>query len=390
VSKPVPRDMPLMDVAPNNIVLFHPFVPDGAKAEVLDTLSTRWIGQGPKVEAFERMMSEKEGEGHPMVAVGSGTDALHLAYKLCGVDQDSEVIAPIFTCTATNIPFLYEKATIKFVDIEPGSMNMDCSQIEAQITERTKAIVVVHFGGLPCNLDVLARIQERYGIPVVQDGAHAFGMRWRGRPMAHWTRYAMYSFQAIKHITTGDGGGLIINSRDPELVKAAKRIRWFGIDREKKQGGMWENDIVDVGYKYQMTDVGASLGLAGLRESEWLMAHRRKLLSMYEQRLSNVPGITYFAGKTHGEDGLYEHGAWLCTILAERRPDLQKKLYSMGIEANQVHYRNDRYSIFKEFWKDRSFPNMDRVESDYLTLPLHHLVTEENVAYICDQIRKGW
>ena len=390
LKKTAPNDMPLMATAPGNIVLFHPFIPEEAKAEVLDTLNTRWIGQGPKVASFEKLFTEKEADGHPSVAVGSGTDALHLAYRLCGLDNKSEVIAPLFTCTATNIPLLYEHAKIKFVDIEPKSMNMDVTAIEPLINERTKAIVVVHFGGYPCNLDELSRIERQYGIPVIQDGAHAFGLRWRSRPMAHWTRFTMYSFQAIKHITTGDGGMLVVNASDPEIVKAARRIRWFGIDREKKQGGIWENDIVEVGYKYQMTNLGACVGLAGLRHSDGLMSHRRQLLALYEQGLANIPGIEYFAGKAEGPDETYEHAAWLCTILAERRADLQRKLYEKGIESGQVHYRNDRYSIFKESVAGQAFPNLDKVQDDYLTLPLHHLVTEENVAYICDQIRQGW
>jgi dTDP-4-amino-4,6-dideoxygalactose transaminase len=383
-------DMPLMATAPGNIVLFHPFVPDEARSEVLDTLSTRWIGQGPKVASFEKLFTEMEADGRPSIAVGSGTDALHLAYRLCGLDEKSEVIAPVFTCTATNIPFLYERARIRFVDIEATSLNIDVSAIEPNINERTKAIVVVHFGGYPCNLDELSRIEKQYGIPVIQDGAQAFGLRWRSHPMAHWSRFTTYSFQAIKHITTGDGGILTINTRDPEIVKAARRIRWFGIDREKKQGGIWENDIVEVGYKYQMTDLGACVGLAGLRQSDRVMAHRRRLLVLYEQGLANIPGIAYFAGKARGVDGAYEHAAWLCMVLAERRRDLQRKLYEKGVETNQVHYRNDRYSIFKDSVAGLEFPNMDKIEDNYLTLPLHHLVTPENVAYICDLIRQGW
>ena len=300
LKKTAPNDMPLMATAPGNIVLFHPFIPEEAKAEVLDTLNTRWIGQGPKVASFEKLFTEKEADGHPSVAVGSGTDALHLAYRLCGLDNKSEVIAPLFTCTATNIPLLYEHAKIKFVDIEPKSMNMDVTAIEPLINERTKAIVVVHFGGYPCNLDELSRIERQYGIPVIQDGAHAFGLRWRSRPMAHWTRFTMYSFQAIKHITTGDGGMLVVNASDPEIVKAARRIRWFGIDREKKQGGIWENDIVEVGYKYQMTDLGACVGLAGLRHSDGLMSHRRRLWPFMSKVLRTYRGSSISPARRKG------------------------------------------------------------------------------------------
>jgi dTDP-4-amino-4,6-dideoxygalactose transaminase len=382
--------MPLMQTGEGKIVLFHPFVPPEAIAEVTDTLKSRWIGQGPKVERFEAEISAHDGEGHPAIAVGSGTDALHLAYKLCDIDENSEVIAPIFTCTATNIPFLYERAKIKFVDIQPDSMNIDVAAIEGLITERTKAISVVHYGGLPCDLDTLNALEKKYGIPVIQDGAHALGLRWRDRGMAHWSSYTMYSFQAIKHITTADGGMLIVNSSDPELLKRGRRVRWFGIDREKKQGGIWENDIVDIGYKYQMTDLGASLGLASIPHIDALVEHRRKLLAIYEKGLKDIPGIQYYSGSVLNENGQYRHAAWLCTVLAERRLDLQRKLYERGIETNQVHYRNDRYSIFKEYTKGQSFPNMDKVEDNYLVLPVHHLVTEENAAFICDTIRQGW
>lgn len=389
-SKNVPKDMPLMDLGEGKVVLFHPFIPPDAIGELTDTLSTRWIGQGPKVAKFEELFSERECGGHSTLAVGSGTDALHLAYKLCDIDERSEVIAPVFTCTATNIPFLYERAKIRFVDIEEGSLNIDVSAIEAQINERTKAIVVVHYGGYPCNLDELSRLEKKYNIPVIQDGAHALGLRWRGLPMAHWSRFTMYSFQAIKHITTGDGGLLAINSPNKEIVDRGRRVRWFGIDREKKQGGIWENDIVDVGYKYQMTDLGACVGLAGLRHIDAILTHRRKLLGLYEEYLRNVPGIEYFSGSVVGDGGKYDHAAWLCTVLVQKRLDLQRKLYDHGIETNQVHYRNDRYSIFSSHVKGQHFPNMDKIEDKYLVLPIHHLVSEGDVARICELIKEGW
>jgi perosamine synthetase len=384
------KEMPLMEPGPDRVVLFHPFVPPSAKTEILDTLDTRWVGQGPKVKRFEELFSEVEAMGKPAVAVGSGTDALHLAYRLCGIDEGDEVIVPVFTCTATNIPLLYQRARLRFVDVEPGSLNIDVSAIEGLINERTKAIVVVHYGGLPCDLDALSRIERDYGIPVIQDGAHALGMRWRGMPMARWSQLTMYSFQAIKHITTGDGGMLVLNSSDDELLKAAQRIRWFGIDREKKQGGIWENDIVEIGYKYQMTDLGASLGLAGLRELDKVLRHRRQVLSTYERCLKNIPGITYFSGAVSSEGGTYAHAAWLCTILVQGRRELQRKLYERGIETNQVHYRNDRYSIFRDHVQGCEFPNMDRIEDDYLVLPLHHMVSVEDAERICDCIRQGW
>ena len=386
------RDMPLMHEGGNNIVLFKPFVPKAqTMLELEETISSRWIGQGPKVEKFEQEFSRVEGNNLPSVSVGSGTDALHLAYLLAGVDSDSEVIAPVFTCTATNIPFLYSGASIKFVDICDDSLNIDIDAIEGMITEKTKAISVVHYGGLPCDLDKLHDLQVKYNIPVIQDGAHSLGLRWHGQPMSAWTQYTMYSFQAIKHITTGDGGMLVLNTDHLEDKYAeACRKRWFGIDREKKQGGIWENDITEVGYKYQMTDVGACLGLSGLAEFDGVLKHRRDLLQRYKDNLVGISGIEYYSGDVNGQNNQYSHAAWLCTVIAENRKELQKKLYQHNIESNQVHYRNDRYSIFKDHLTKSHFPNMDKIEDKYLVLPLHHDVSIEDVDRICDCIKSGW
>ena len=194
----------------------------------------------------------------------------------------------------------------------------------------------------------------------------------------------MYSFQAIKHITTGDGGMLIL--KDKNLLKKALRIRWFGIDRSAKQGGIWEHDISEVGYKYQMTDISAALGLTALEDFDAKLNHRKKLFGIYENQLGNVQGLEFVGGGLEDRS----HAAWLCTIIAENRVELQLKLRENNIESGQVHFRNDRYNIFKEHVRDCVFPNMDRIEENYLVLPLHNHASENDVIKICDVIRSGW
>jgi dTDP-4-amino-4,6-dideoxygalactose transaminase len=193
----------------------------------------------------------------------------------------------------------------------------------------------------------------------------------------------MYSFQAIKHITTGDGGMLTFKN-DPDLVHKAQRIRWFGIDRSAKQMGVWENDIKEVGYKYQMTDIAAAMGLAALEEFDEVSAFRKKLFNVYEKELNNIDGISFIGG---GYDDR-EHAAWMCTITAEDRPGLQKKLRENNIESSQVHYRNDRYSIFGGRRKD--LPNMDAIEDKYLVLPLHTKMSVDDVKRIAGVLKSGW
>jgi dTDP-4-amino-4,6-dideoxygalactose transaminase len=382
LSVTTPVDLPLMEDAEGSIVLFHPHVSELARRMVHDQLGTRWIGQGPTVERFESEFSEMFCGGLPAAAVGSGTDALHLAYLLADVGPGDEVIAPLFTCTATNIPLLYIGATPVFADIQPNTMNIDVDHVRRLVTERTKAIVCVHYGGLPCDLDELHGIAAEAGVPVIEDAAHAVGAMYRGRSIGSISEFTTFSFQAIKHITTGDGGMLAI--KDHDLVARAKRMRWFGIDRAGKQRATWDNDIWEIGFKYQMTDVAAAMGVAALQEWPEVHAHRRNLLSIYERGLSNVPGIEVVGSGF--EDRV--HAAWLCTVLAEDRVALQLKLREQRIESNQVHYRNDRYSLFRDF--RGSFPNMDAIEDDYLVLPLHTRMTTEDAARVVSVIRSGW
>jgi dTDP-4-amino-4,6-dideoxygalactose transaminase len=289
---------------------------------------------------------------------------------------------PVFTCTATNIPFLYIGAKVKFADVQVDTLNIDVNHVRQLVNEKTKAIVCVHYACLPCDMNELHEIAKPYGIPVIEDAAHALGATYNGIPIGAVSDFTMFSFQAIKHISTGDGG--LLAFKDQSLYEKSKRLRWFGIDRSAKQGGIWENDIYEVGYKYQMTDIGACLGIAALNEFEEIISHRQKLFKEYAVGLANVPGVKVIG--TDLKDRT--HAAWLITILAEKRVELVKKLHDHRIESAQVHYRNDRYSIFGGRRKD--VPNMDSVEDNYLVLPLHTRMSMEDVQRVCEVIKSGW
>jgi perosamine synthetase len=381
MEKPM-HEFPLMEPGRGRIVLFHPHIPTKAVDGVAGVLSTRWIGQGPRVEEFEQKFSARFGGNSPALAVGAGTDALHLAYILAGLQPGDEVVAPILTCTATNIPFLYMGVKIVFADVQPATLNMDPADVRRRITDKTKAIVCVHYGGLPCDMAELQAISDEHGLKVIEDAAHALGATYQGRSVGQISDFTMFSFQAIKHITTGDGGMLLL--RDEELADQGRRIRWFGIDRKAKQGGHWENDIWEVGYKYQMTDIAAALGLAALEEFDWILAHRQSLLKAYEKLLADVPGITVTG--TGYQDRT--HAAWMCTVLVENRNEFETKLREYGIESSQVHFRNDRYSVFGG--RQQDYESMDAIEDKYLVIPLHTHMGLEDVERVCSVIKSGW
>jgi len=351
-----------------------PYVPSGTAEAVSDVLRSRWIGQGPRVEEFEEKFSRQIVGGRRSIAVGSCTDALHLAYLLSDICPGDDVIAPLFTCTATNIPLLYSGARVRFCDVEPNSLNMDPAHLKRLLWERKpKAIVVVHYGGAPVSRVIFDLAQEA-SVPVIEDCAQALG----AKGIAQRGRFACFSFQAVKHIGCGDGGMLVL----PDHLKdIAKRQRWFGIDREAKLKGIWENDITEIGFKYQLNDIAAAMCLQGLYHLDDQMKHRRRLRGTYMSALSDMDGIRLV-------DTDRDSACWLLTVLVERREDFRRKLAAEGIETDQVHYRNDRYTIFEKFRDE--FPNMDAVDGKYLVLPLHMGMDGDDVRRICGVIRSGW
>ena len=363
-------------------VLFYPYIPKKSLKILENRLSTRWIGQGPMVDKFEKKFSELFLNGQECVSTGSGTDALHLAYILAGIKKNDEVITPVFTCTATNIPLLYIGAKIKFVDADPNTMNICIKDLKKKITKKTKAIVCVHYGGIPCDMDEIKKIAKKNKIKVIEDAAQALGGKYNKQNIGTISDFTTFSFQAIKHITTGDGGMLCI--KDKKLIEKAKRIRWFGIDRKKKQLGIWKNDIKEIGFKYQLTDLGASIGYQSLIDFKKIISHRIKIYNTYLKNLSQNPKVTC----VHDFDNKKKCAAWLFTVLVKNKDYLQKKLREKNIETNQVHFRNDKYSIFKKFVNKQSFKNMDKIENQYLVLPIHTKVSVKDAKYICELINK--
>ena len=361
------NEYPLLDDE-SGVPLFYPHVSSKAQAYVSKALASRWIGQGPRVDEFEEKLGENIDATGRVVAVSSGTAALHLAYLLAEISADDEVICPVFTCTATNIPLLYIGANIIFSDISTESLNIDVDNIERLITNKTKAISVVDYGGRPVDYQVLREICDRYKIKLIADLAHCLDAKISGQSVLKYVDFAIFSFQAIKTVTSADGGAIYI--ADNTMIQKAKRLRWFGIDRTEKQKGTWENDINEIGYKYQMNDIQAAIGLANLEDLQDIRSIRKSIFSTY-QKCFEASGIKLFEATNEK----IQFTPWLATIdTVGRRQIVMDHLRKHNIESAQVHYRNDRYSIFKQFI-DKSFPNMDNIENNYLVLPLHTNMT---------------
>jgi perosamine synthetase len=325
--------------------LFKPFISEESKVNVLRVLNTDQIAEGDEVKLFEQELEAKLGK--KCLTVNSGTSALELAYELAGIDENSEVIVPILTCTATNLPLLHRKAKIVFADIT-NDLNIDIEDVKKKITERTRAIVFVNFGGNSRGLAELVELCNARGIKLVEDAAQAIGSDYWGK-----ADFTAVSLQAIKTITSGDGGLLIC--RDNKDYEKAKRLRWFGIDRDAKQRG--ENpDVTEAGYKYHMNNVSAAIGRGNLVHFDRLMTHINKLADIYQSY------------------GLFAH-TWLAGGLSNDYKGLKKLLNDLNIEMGQHHYRNDMYTVFGG--KVSDCPTMDEIENKYFFVPFHYGVTEE-------------
>ena len=376
------KDYPLLEARSKSIPIFYPHIPKNAKKSISKVLSSRWIGQGPLVDDFEKKFSNQFCDKMPVIAVGSGTDALHLAYILGNIKKNDEIICPVFTCTATNIPLLYIGAKIKFADIDPKTLNISIESVEKLITKKTKAIVFVNYGGILNNLEKLNKIAKKNKIILIQDAAQSLGARYKRKSITKYSDFTIFSFQAIKHITSGDGGALTVRNKLHE--KKGKRIRWFGIDRPKKQGGTWENDIKEVGYKYQLTDLGACLLLDSMREYKSIRSHRNSIYKTYLKYIIQNKKIKC----VQSIDKNAEEVMWLFTVITPYKDLLQKKLRERNIETNQVHFRNDRYSIFKKFSQNKTFKNMDIIQDKYLVLPMHTKMTISDAKRVSQEINK--
>ena len=377
--------------------LFHPAL---NKEKILEKLgevfNSKIIADGDKVKEFEQKIGEYlsgiyGGTPCNIVALNSGTAALHIAYILAGIKEGDEVITPVLTCTATTHPILWLGAKPVFADIQKDTLNIDPVDIEKKITNKTKAIVVMHNGGLPCDMDEIMDIAYRYDLKVIEDAAQAFGGEYKGKKLGTIGNYGCFSLQAIKLLTTGDGG--LLYCKDEKDYKRAKQLKWFGIDRDrqKERGSLVPSkfskmfnqramtfDIEETGYKYNCNNITASIGLANLEKIYDWLKQRKEFADIYRQELKDVPGITLLK-ETKGNSN------WLFQILVEDGESFQKKMADAGIETNLVQVRNDIYSVFGGDRQD--LPNMNELEDKYYSIPIHNNLTINDVLKICQEIK---
>jgi perosamine synthetase len=354
-------------------------MPDRARLlpELEKVLYSGYVAQGETVEAFERGFEKFIGGGHSL-SLNSGTAALHIALILAGVRSGDEVISTAMTAEPTNVAIKMAGGNIRYADVDRSTMNICPESVIASIGPRTRAIMAVDYAGTPVNVPALRAISEKYGIPVIHDAAHSLGAKYNGQRVGNLFPFTAFSFQAIKHITTVDGG--ILQVADEDLYQKGKLVRWFGIDKRKSR---LENNIEMQGYKYHMNNVTATIGTLQLADIDWVIQSHVDNGRFFDCNLRGIPGVELLR--------YYEHSApsyWLYTAFVEDRSGLIKKLAEHGVMASELHKRNDWHSYLNDF--QQTLPVLDEAYAKVLHIPCGWWVSVEDRQRICDIIRSGW
>jgi perosamine synthetase len=365
------------------IPIFNTYIEPDAYKKVEAVLESTFLSEGKLVKEFEKELSDNLGLLNP-VAVNSGTSALHLALDLAGVKEGDEVILSAQTFVASGLAIIMQRATPVFADIRYETGNIDPGSIEDKITQRTKAIMAVHWAGYPSDMDEINSIAEKHDLKVIEDAAHALGAIYKERPIGSHSDFICFSFQAIKHLTTGDGGAVCCRkAKDAEngFVK-----RWFGIDRADSQPsilGEREYDIAELGYKYHMNDYAAALGLANMKNFKTRLQKRREIAKKYREAFKNISGITLFDYPNDRESAY-----WLFGMHVRDRENFIIALKDKGITASVVHLGIDRNSIFGG--KNMELANQRKFDATQINIPLHDGLSDDDVSCIIDSVKNGW
>tara|TARA_B100000795_G_scaffold61384_1_gene41187 strand:- start:5414 stop:6631 length:1218 start_codon:yes stop_codon:yes gene_type:complete len=394
------------------IPLFKVFMSKDAAKRASKVINSGFIGEGPQVKEFESELRRyfKTKETYDISTVNSATSAEHLLYHYLKKDRElienvyqgvaftsckwdalkptDEVLTTALTCTATNWPIINSGLKLKWVDIDPETLNMDLDALEKSIDKNTRVITVVHWGGNPIDLDRLKTIadnaSEKYGrkVIIIEDCAHSFGSLYKGKNVGFTGNFGTFSLQAIKHITSGDGG--FITSPYYSSTNDFNLLRWYGIDRGGDRSDFrCEADVAEAGFKYHMNDISAAIGRSNLEHADYIVNSNKSNGQYYKNNLKDVDGITLIK-ELDNVDPAY----WLFSLHAERRDDLMKYLNENGVKSSRVHERNDLHTCTQQY---KSYlPGVDKAVKSMLCIPVGYWVDQESREYIVDLIKKGW
>ena len=352
-------------------------------------LNSGFVNEGEEVNELTDFFSEYFNH-KKVIALNSCTSALTLALKLSDVKAGDEVIATSMTCVASNTPIHTFGAKVVWADIDHRTGNINPDNIEKLITPKTKALLCVNWSGNPCELKRVKDICEKNNIKFIQDAAHSIGAKYEDKQIHHFAHYTCYSLQAIKHVTTGDGGLLVVNTNEEDF-KRAKSLKWFGIDRDANKdekgewkGQRWEMDVVEAGFKFHMNNITATIGLSQIPHIDNIIETHTNNGLLYEEIFKGNESITPLI---YPKDSLPSF--WVYTVILSEHLDRDKiveELNSGGINAGLVHVPNHYYTCFKESFVE--LPETDYFNKHQISLPCGWWLSKKDVHFIANELLK--
>lgn len=366
------------------IPLFKVFTADTVLAALKPVLESGRLATGPRVAEFEARLADWLGVPR-VVSINDASGALTVALYLCGVRPGDEVITSPLACAATLMPIANLFAKPVWCDVDTRTGMPDPRQIDALITEKTRAVLLYHWAGNVADIDSIAKLTRTRGIKLIQDASEAFGAECLNRRLGNEADFTVYSFYATKHISCGEGAALL--AANPVDVDATTRLRRFGIDYSEMRlpnGDLNPDfDIPLAGFNFAMNEIAATIGLENLRHANNIVSRCRENGQFFESSLANVPGVRLLPKLKHCTSGY-----WVYSLLVERRDALLRKLLSHDIGTQRLHLRNDKYTCFEN--RQCKLPGVSEFDMHNICIPCGWWVGAEERERIANCIRAGW
>jgi perosamine synthetase len=367
------------------IPVFKPSVGEEELLAIKEVLESGWLGLGPKTALFEERFKEYVGAEYA-IGFNSCTAALHLGLKVLGIGEGDEVAVPSLTFVSTIHAILYNRATPLFIDVDEETLNISIDDLQRKITPRTKAILPVHYGGHPVELDPILEIAKEKGIYVVEDAAHACGAEYKGRKIGSISDITCFSFHAVKNLTTGEGG--MITTSSGELDERLRRLRWVGINRDtwtrslpgKRPSYAWQYDVEEIGYKYHLHDIAAAMGLVQLKKLDRMNQRRHQIFATYNEALKDLEGVVIPIEKDHVKSSHH-----IYCLKVRNRDELISHLKENDIAPGVHYFPCHLHSCYKDMKAE--LPVTERVWETLLSLPMYPGLKEDEVQRVIQGVR---
>ena len=370
------------------VPFFVPWINGNDKKAVLKTLDQRWLTNGPNLKKFEENF-HKFIDTKYSVGVGSATQALHLALRSLKISKNDEVIVPTFTFAATANSVIYCGAKPVFCDVDKDTFNIIPEEIEKKISDKTKAVIVVHYGGQSCDMDKIKKITKNNNLHLIEDCAHACGSTYKNKKCGNMGIMGCFSFYPTKVITTGEGG--MVSTNNKKISEKLRLLRSQGLsiqykDREKK--GKWNYDVVDLGYNYRIDEIRSALGISQLKRINKINNLRKNVAAKYDELLKDIPGISIPKRKSDRNHIYHLYTIKVESNYPDTRNNLFKKLFEKKIGTSVQYIPLHLMSYYRQFLsKSDSFPNAELLNNSVLSLPIFPTMSDSQIKYVVNQLK---